>query len=118
MSSEFFHPFILFSAYSILALLASSYRRPLEQLMAEEILTGIGFDAGRAFRKRMQSISKKERAFRWTVRYGFPVSGGLVLSLYSVARFYLWPISLANSLRFYLCTPTKPETLMEICNDV
>lgn len=118
MSTEFFHPLILFSAYSILAVLASSYRRPLEQLMAEEILTAVGYDGRRVFRKRMQKISRKKRAFRWTVRYGFPVTGNLVLSVYGVARFYLWPVTLANSLLFYLCTPTKPETLMEICNDI
>lgn len=103
------------SAYLTVSLLVSLYRRPLEELLAGELskekTPGI-------CRSRIDVLDAKERAARWSIRYGFPRMYKIVFLLYAASSFVLWPFSVLMSIRFYLGETHKHKMLREICNDI
>lgn len=119
MLEEICNLLILVSTYNVLACLYAAFRRPLEQMLAEEILTARGNpEAARLlFSQRMERLTKTRRAMRWTIRYGFPQSAEFMLALFETASWLLWPVALSLSVSSYALAAAKPK-LVEICNDI
>lgn len=120
MNLDIFPSLIAAVTYFTLSLMHDMYRRRLEQFFAEEILSARGASeetVRREFSRRMQNIQTKERALRWTIRYGFPVSKGAVLALFDAAVLLTWPLQIFVSVRGYVIDKTNNDPCVEICND-
>lgn len=120
MNLEICQVLIGVSTYALLSFLVASYRRPLEQLLAEETLTqGQNSDVARqAYRVRVVSLDRRKRMIRRTFRYGFPRTHSVCVFVHARISDLLWPLALWFSFVFYCKAAVKPETLMEICNDL
>jgi hypothetical protein len=110
---EFLRYLVPLSAYLTVSLLVAFFRRPIEEFLAEELLK-----SPLACRSRIESLSLRRRAVRWSLRYGFPRTFKALFLFHAAAAFILWPLSILVSVRFYLGEASKQSTLLEIFNDV
>ena len=121
MNLDIFPVLIGAVTYFTLSLMHDMFRRRLEQFFAEEILSARGASEDtvrREFSRRMEKIVTRERAMRWTIRYGFPLSKKAVLTLVEAAVLLTWPLQIFVSVRGYAIEKTHTDSCVEICNDV
>jgi hypothetical protein len=112
MSTETAHFLVLLLTYSILSMMQDTFRRMLEQFLADEILSARGKSEERAraaFQRRVRGMEKASRSMEKALIYCFPHARGFVLSLFAVSGWVLWPLSLALSIRSYMKTPETKE---------
>lgn len=116
MSTETAHFLVLLLTYSVLTMMQDTFRRMLEQFLADEILSARGESeegARAAFEKRVKEMERTRRSVEKALVYCFPHMRGLALSLFAASGWVLWPLSLVLSIRSYINTPQIKET----CDD-